>query len=99
MHPNWIGTIDVMDSNFAFANTTYRSYPSCHVHEPPQRHAELSLQLLRVHVFWCAEAEPLAIAFSLNELQPTAGTPGRWVFCLWGMVSATARPDGAVAKW
>jgi hypothetical protein len=88
-----------MDSNFAFANTTYRSYPSCHVHEPPQRHAELSLQLLRVHVFWCAEAEPLAIAFSLNELQPTAGTPGRWVFCLWGMVSATARPDGAVAKW
>jgi hypothetical protein len=62
--------IDVLDSNFAFANIAYPSYASYYVHEFPQGHAELSLPLLRLRVFWCGEAEPLAIALASTNCSP-----------------------------
>jgi hypothetical protein len=60
------------------------SYASHYVQEPTEGRANLLLYLLRTRVFWCGEAEPLAITFSPNDLQPTAGRPGWWVFHFWG---------------
>lgn len=71
---------------------------SNYVHQPTASHANLLLYLLRMRVFRCGEAEPLAVAFSPEELPPTAGTPGRWAFCFMAK-SLRARTDGAVAKW
>jgi hypothetical protein len=59
-----------MDSNFVFANTTCPGYASYYVHELPQGHHELSLQLLRACVFWCGKAEPLAIALASMNCSP-----------------------------
>jgi hypothetical protein len=73
-----------MDSNFAFANTTYPELSSDYVHELPQGHAELSLQLLRARVFWCGEAEPLAFALALTSCSPPPEHMAGGFFVFWG---------------
>ena len=90
---------DTTDSNFALAGLGSRSYAFQYDHSLAEGHAHLSLYLLRICVFWCGEAEPLAITFSPNDWQPTAGRPGRWVFHFLGHRRCSVGLDGAVAKW
>jgi hypothetical protein len=77
---NRFRAFDGTDSNFALAMSAPESYAPCHVHQLTEDRAELLLSRLRTCVFWRGEAEPLGVAFSPKESQPTTRSSGRWVF-------------------
>jgi hypothetical protein len=81
--PGFVRAFDTIDLNFALASARSPSYTFRYVHQPTEGRARLLLYLLHPLVFWCGEAESLAVTFSPKEWQPTAGRPGRWVFHLW----------------